>query len=133
LQMQDLRHAAEGVVDRDGHVICLSSGVSETTGGLSLRMDLRQDSAVEAVYRAYAAALARLGHFGPLNLQGKKTVNGEFALYEIIGRFTGSIMARVLQGENHVTQSRDFFWKSQLTQRPTKGRECPIGVQIPPY
>jgi hypothetical protein len=94
--MRDIRYAAEGVVGRDGDVICVSSVVSETSGGLSMRMTVLDDPELEGVHRAYAHALAARGHFGPLNLQGKKTAAGEFLPYEINGRFTGSVMARTL-------------------------------------
>ena len=45
-------------------VICQSSVVSETAGGLSLRMWVVEDPEIERVHRAYARALAARGHLG---------------------------------------------------------------------
>jgi hypothetical protein len=133
LQMRDIRHAAEGVIDRDGGVICLSSVVSDTAGGLSLRMEVVDDPEVEGVYRDYARALAARGHLGPLNLQGKKTAAGNFVPYEINGRFTGSVMARALQGHNQVTFALDYFLAGRLPPPNHQAVDLPVAVQVPIY
>jgi carbamoyl-phosphate synthase large subunit len=132
-QMRDARIALEGVIDRDGTIVCLAGAVSDTTGGLSLRIEAIEDSAAEDVYRAYARALSVRGHFGPLNLQGKRNANGAFVPYEINGRFTGSVMARVLQGHNHVTQSLDFFLGRQLSASQRSATQTSVAFQIPTY
>ena len=122
LQMRDVRHAAEGVIDRDGRVVCVSTVVSDTTGGLSLQMEVVDDPEIEGVHRAYARALAARGHFGPLNLQGKKTAAGKFVPYEINGRFTGSVMARALQGYNQVAYALDYFLAGRMTAATSSGK-----------
>jgi hypothetical protein len=133
LQMRDIRHAAEGVINRDGGVICLSSVVSDTAGGLSLHMAVVDDPEVEGVHRAYARALAARGHFGPLNLQGKKTAAGKFVPYEINGRFTGSVMARALQGYNQVVHALDYFLAGRLPPPRHQADGRPATVQTPVY
>jgi biotin carboxylase len=133
LQMRDVRHAAEGVIDRDGALICQSSVISETTGGLSLHMAVIDDPEIEGVHRAYARALAARGHFGPLNLQGKKTATGEFLPYEINGRFTGSVMARALQGYNQVVHALDYFLAGRLPPPRHQADSRPATIQTSIY
>jgi hypothetical protein len=130
-QMRDIRHAVEGVIDRDGALICQSSVVSETAGGLSLRMWVVEDPEIERVHRAYALALAARGHFGPLNLQGKKIATGEFVPYEINGRFTGSVMASTLQGYNQVVYTLDYFLAGRRPPPRHLSDGQPITVQTP--
>lgn len=132
-QMRDIRYAAEGVIGRNGDVICVSSVVSETTGGLSMRMTVVDDPEVEGVHRAYARALAARGHFGPLNLQGKKTATGEFLPYEVNGRFTGSVMARTLQGYNQVVHALDYFLAGRLPPPRHQASGRPATIQVPLY
>jgi carbamoylphosphate synthase large subunit len=132
-QMRDIRYAAEGVVDRNGDVICVSSVVSETSGGPSTRMTVLDDPELEGVHRAYARALAARGLFGPLNLQGKKTAAGTFVPYEINGRFTGSVMARTLQGYNQVVFALDYFLAARLPPPRQQATGSPATILMPVF
>jgi hypothetical protein len=133
LQMRDIKMSAEGVIGRDGSLICLSTVTSDTAGGVSLRMVVVDDPEMEQVHRAYAAAFAALGYFGPLNLQGKKTAAGEYMPYEINGRFTGSVMARTLQGYNQVVYALDHFLSGRMPPPRQQAAGAPAAVQTPVY
>jgi hypothetical protein len=133
LQMRDLKVVGEGVVDRDGSVVCLSTVIRETAGGPSLGMTVVDDPEIERVHRAYARALAGRGHFGPLNLQGKKTAAGEFVPYEINGRFSGSVMARTLQGYNQVVYALDYFLSGRRPPPRQQAAGSPATLRVPVY
>jgi hypothetical protein len=92
-----------------------------------------EDPEIERVHRAYALALAARGHFGPLNLQGKKIATGEFVPYEINGRFTGSVMASTLQGYNQVVYTLDYFLAGRRPPPRHLSDGQPITVQTPIY
>jgi hypothetical protein len=133
LQVRDIKFIAEGVIGRGGSVVCLSTAVSDTVGGQMQRMAVVDDPEIERVYRAYAGAFATLGHFGPLNLQGKKAASGEFVPYEINGRFTGSALGRTLQGYNQVVYALDYFLSGALPRPRHQAAGTPPTITLPVY
>jgi hypothetical protein len=133
LQVHDVKLIAEGVIGRGGSVVCLSTAVSDTVGGQMLRMAVVDDPEIESVYRAYAGAFATLGHFGPLNLQGKKAASGGFVPYEINGRFTGSALGRTIQGYNQVVYALDHFLSGALPPPRHHAAGTPLTITLPVY
>lgn len=117
--VRDLRHAAEWLIDDDGQVISMEGVVSRTEGPLSVHMRLTDDAALLEVAGNYARALARAGHRGVANIQGKRLADGRFVPFELNGRFTGSAGARALMGRNQVAQAVcHFLWRETHSEDP---------------
>lgn len=113
--VRDLRHAAEWLVGDDGELLSLRGVVSHTEGPLSIHMRLSDDAALVEVAGNYARALARAGHRGVANIQGKRLADGRFVPFELNGRFTGSAAARAFMGCNQIAQAVcHFLWHEQF-------------------
>ncbi len=72
------------------------------------------DPKVLWVVRGYAEALGKMGHFGPLNLQGKKDANGNLVIYEINMRFTGATQGRTVLGWTEVEYAVDYIFDGKM-------------------
>jgi carbamoyl-phosphate synthase large subunit len=112
----DLRHAAEWLVGSTGEILSLQGVISRTEGPLSMHMRLTDDSSLVAVAGSYARALAKAGHRGVANIQGKRLSDGRFVPFELNGRFTGSAAARAFMGCNQVAHAVcHFIWQESFT------------------
>ncbi len=107
--ISDQRFAAETIIDKNGRIISLSTVESDTNGPLSVRMSAIDNPRMTLVAEAWAAQLAKAGHFGVLNLQGKLLKNGDFIPFELNARFTGSAVARKYLGYNQVEHAVEHF------------------------
>ena len=117
--VSDLRHAAEWLLDENGEILSLQCVVSYTEGPLSLHMRLTDNAALKEVATAYALALAKAGHRGVANIQGKLLTDGRFIPFELNGRFTGSAAARAFLGCNQVAQAVcHFLWHEPVAYAP---------------
>lgn len=115
--VSDLRYAAEWLLDDAGEIVSLQGVISHTEGPQSIHMRLTDDAALMEVASGYARALAKAGHRGVANIQGKKRADGRFAPYELNGRFTGSAAARAYMGCNQVAQAVcRFLWGEPYTE-----------------
>jgi carbamoylphosphate synthase large subunit len=115
----DLRHAAEWLLDDAGEILSLRGVVSHTEGPQSMHMRLTDNAALVEVATGYARALAKAGHRGVANIQGKLLTDGRFVPFELNGRFTGSAVARAQMGCNQVAQAVcHFLWREPYTNAP---------------
>ena len=93
--------------------------VSHTEGPLSMQMRLSDDAALKEVAIGYARALAKEGHRGVANIQGKILTDGRFIPFELNGRFTGSAAARAFLGCNQVAQAVcHYLWQESYASTP---------------
>ena len=117
--IRDLRYAAEWLVGGMGELLSLQGVVSRTEGPLSMHMRLTDDGSLLGVAEAYARVLAKAGHRGVANIQGKRLADGRFVPFELNGRFTGSAAARAFMGCNQVAQAVcHFLWNESYTDAP---------------
>jgi carbamoyl-phosphate synthase large subunit len=117
--IRDLRHAAEWLVGSTGDILSLQGVVSRTEGPLSMHMRLTDDASLLHVARGFARALAKAGHRGPANIQGKRLADGRFVPFEMNGRFTGSAAARAFMGCNQIAQAVcHFLWHEPYNDTP---------------
>jgi len=117
--VNDLRHAAEWLINDNGEIMSLQGVVSNTEGPLSMHMWLTDDAALKEVATGYARALAEAGHRGVANIQGKKLDDGRFVPFELNGRFTGSAAARACLGCNQVAQAVcHYLWQETYPNKP---------------
>ncbi len=94
----------QGVIGPDGSSSRLFGGLATQVMGQSIRMARCEDPDLLEVGRAYSRALAAEGWRGPVNVQMKRTPNGDFVAYELNGRFTGGTAARTLLGYDEVAE-----------------------------
>lgn len=117
--IRDLRYAAEWLIDDDGELLSLQGVVSHTEGPLSVHMRLTDDAALIEVAKSYARALAKEGHRGVANIQGKRLADGRFVPFELNGRFTGSAAARAFMGCNQIARTVcHFLWREPYAETP---------------
>jgi len=62
--------------------------------------------------------LGRLGWRGPLNIQCQRRADGELAIYEFNGRFTGATAARTLLGFDEVGMALELFANQKIEMAP---------------
>lgn len=109
--INDYKQVAEMVLGKKGELVSLACSQTE---GNELNNPLWQPLIHEGTFRVaqqYAEAFASAGYQGPLNLQGKCLKDGQFVVYELNGRFTGSAAARTAMGYNQVKQAlQHFLW-----------------------
>lgn len=117
--VRDLRHAAEWLLDDAGEILSLQGVISHTEGPQAMHMRLIDDAALVEVATGYARALAKAGHRGVANIQGKQLADGRFVPFELNGRFTGSAVARAYMGCNQVAQAVcHFLWREPYANAP---------------
>lgn len=129
--VDDLRHAAEWLLDDTGEIFSLQGAISHTEGPLSMNMRLTDNVALVEVATDYARALARAGHRGVANIRGKLLADGRFVPFELNGRFTGSAVARAYMGCNQVAQAVcHFLWREPYANAPLYPNTTVLRVSI---
>lgn len=128
--MNDLKYVAELVIGEAGALISLAAAEMRFEAGGKFWRVL-EDSAIDAVARAYARELGQRGYRGPLNLQGKLLADGSFMPFELNGRFTGSANARALLGYNQVQHALAHFLAGGGAQPPQRSGPWLAAVETP--
>ena len=93
--------SAQVVTDKNGEVIGKMCSYNKLNNGVPIEMVPYEDDYVWSEINKLLPELKRLGHRGPLNIQGRWTDNG-LRLYEMNARFTGITGWRALMGFNEV-------------------------------
>lgn len=93
--------SAQVVTDKNGNVIGKMCSYNKLNNGVPIEMVPYEDEYVWSEIDKLLPELKRLGHRGPLNIQGRWTDNG-LRLYEMNARFTGITGWRALMGFNEV-------------------------------
>ena len=101
--------SGQALIGRDGKVLYQVASLNYYSFGRSQKYVPIGDPKILNVVRDYAEALAKIGHFGPLNLQGKLDENGELKIYEINMRFTGATQGRTVLGWTEVEYAVDYI------------------------
>ena len=93
--------SAQIVTDKNGNVMGKMCSYNKLNNGVPIEMVPYEDEYVWSEINKLLPELKRLGHRGPLNIQGRWTDNG-LRLYEMNARFTGITGWRALMGFNEV-------------------------------
>lgn len=93
--------SAQVVTDKNGNVMGKMCSYNKLNNGVPIEMVPYEDDYVWSEINKLLPELKRLGHRGPLNIQGRWTDNG-LRLYEMNARFTGITGWRALMGFNEV-------------------------------
>ena len=93
--------SAQVVTDKDGNVMGKMCSYNKLNNGIPIEMVPYEDDYVWSEMNKLLPELKRLGHRGPLNIQGRWTDNG-LKLYEMNARFTGITGWRAIMGFNEV-------------------------------
>lgn len=93
--------SAQVVADKDGNMMGKMCSYNKLNNGIPIEMVPYEDDYVWSEMNKLLPELKRLGHRGPLNIQGRWTDNG-LKLYEMNARFTGITGWRAIMGFNEV-------------------------------
>ncbi|MBO6506752.1 MAG: hypothetical protein JJ850_00800 [Kordiimonadaceae bacterium] len=102
--------SGQALIGYDSKVLYQIASMNYYSFGRSQKYVPIGDTKVLDIIRGYAEALAKLGHFGPLNLQGKLDKNGDLVIYEINMRFTGATQGRTVLGWTEVEYAVDYIF-----------------------
>jgi carbamoylphosphate synthase large subunit len=107
--VEDHRHEVDMVLGRRGEVAARCITVGATQGAIFRDLRILDDPTMRQVAEDYADVLGRLGHRGPLNLQGKLLPDGRYVPFELNARFTGATIGRAKLGFNAVLAALRHF------------------------
>lgn len=110
--------SCQALVGKSGKVLCCTATNNFYSFGRSHKYIPVGDPAVLDVVRRYAEALAKIGMFGPLNLQGKLDTDGALKIYEINMRFTGATQGRQMIDWSEVEFALDHVLYGKDVQLP---------------
>lgn len=106
--------SCQSLIGHEGKVLYGIASLNYYSFGRSHKYVPIGEPDVLAVVNGYAEALAKVGHFGPLNLQGKKDENGNLVIYEINMRFTGATQGRTVLGWTEVEYAVDYIFDGKM-------------------
>ncbi len=98
--MQSVDHEIDLLIDGDVLTLALSAGHAD--GSLNRDIRIVEEPGQRRVADAYGRVFARLGHCGPLNLQGRLLPDGRYIPFELNARFTGTMPGKAALGFNLV-------------------------------
>jgi len=107
--IEDDKLSGQGLVGRDGRLIAFTTTAQVLRNGYGIREWRVDEPEYEAIAAAYVEALRPLGYVGPFNMQCKKRGPGDYAIYELSGRFTGATTARTALGYPEVDLALEHF------------------------
>lgn len=108
--------SGQSLVGHDGKVLYQIASLNYYSFGRSQKYVPLDDPKILSVVEGYAKALAGIGHFGPLNLQGKLDENGDLVIYEINMRFTGATQGRTVLGWREVEYAVDYLFDGKMPE-----------------
>lgn len=100
--LEEEKYSIQTFVHRDGTVGKIFCTLHRMITGRSLKVEKIKNDQLENIGLRYATSMASEGWFGPLNIQCQLQQSGEFAAYELNGRFTGATSARYYLGFDEV-------------------------------
>lgn len=100
--LEEAKLSIQASITPEGQVAQVFASQNLMCLGRSEQVSVVDDAAVMATGASWAAALARAGWRGPLNIQCHLGTGGEATIYEYNGRFTGATAARRLLGFDEV-------------------------------
>ena len=98
--VQSIDHEIDLLIDGDVLALALSAGHAD--GSLNRDIRIVEEPGQRSVADAYGRVFARLGHCGPLNLQGRLLPDGRYIPFELNARFTGTMPGKAALGFNLV-------------------------------
>ncbi len=107
LRQQD-EVSMQGLVSPDGEIVGLFASINDLRDGVPIRIRPTCDREILRFTQQTVEVLARAGHVGPCNLQGRITEQG-LVLYEANARFTGITAVRAAMGWNECDAALRLF------------------------
>jgi hypothetical protein len=105
--MQSIDHEVDMLLDDDVIALCLSAGLAD--GALNRDIRIIDEPGQRQVGEAYGRALSKLGHRGPVNLQGRLLPDGRYVPFELNARFTGTMSGKAYLGYNMVLAALHYW------------------------
>ncbi len=100
--------SVQAVVAPDGTIVSIYASINELRDGVPTKACPTLDPDILDFSRTVFEAFVRMGHRGPINIQGRMTGEG-IVLYEINPRFTGITVVRAAMGWNEVEAALRLF------------------------
>jgi hypothetical protein len=88
------QYSSQWLVAPDGEVIEIGSTLSVMRSGRNERSMWADEPELSRTAGDYACALAQAGWRGPLNVQCRRSAQGEFFMFELAGRIAGGLGGR---------------------------------------
>lgn len=112
------KHALQAFIAPDGSLKGLLATRHAMRQGRSERVARHDDPALLQLGQRCAQAFAAEGWRGPLNIQCQRPPEGDYAIYEYNGRYTGATGARQLLGYDEVGMGLEHFGGIRLPESP---------------
>lgn len=122
------KHSIQAFIAPDGSLKGLLATRHAMRQGRSERVARNPDPALLQLGQRCARAFTAEGWCGPLNIQCQRTPEGDYAIYEYNGRYTGATGARQLLGYDEVGMGLEHFGGIQLPES-TAPEHWPDAVQ----
>jgi hypothetical protein len=119
--MKSIDHEVDMLLDGDVIALCLSAGTA--AGAFNQDIRIVDEPALRRVGEAYGRILARLGHKGPVNIQGRLLPDGRYVPFELNARFTGTTSGKAQLGFNMVMAALEHW-----CHIPSSSRLAPNGL-----
>ena len=122
--LEETKLSIQASISPDGQVTQVFAFDNVMRLGRSESVRIVDDAHLVATGTKWAAAFARAGWRGPLNIQGHRGAGGALTIFEYNGRFTGSTAARALLGFDEVGVAlRDWLGLVLAPAGPVPARE----------
>lgn len=128
---ESVKLSIQAFIAPDGSLAGLCTTRNTMRQGRSERVELDADAALDELGRRCAAAFAREGWRGPLNIQCQRAPDGELGIYEFNGRYTGATAARWLLGYDEVGIGLETFCGVLRPAVPMPGAGAAEAVRVP--
>jgi len=122
------KHSIQAFIAPDGSLKGLLATRHAMRQGRSERVARNDDPALLQLGQHCAQAFTAEGWRGPLNIQCQRTPEGDYAIYEYNGRYTGATGARQLLGYDEVGMGLEHFAGIRLPES-TAPHAWPDAVQ----
>jgi carbamoylphosphate synthase large subunit len=114
--MRSVDHEVDLLLDDGVVALCLSAGVAQ--GAFNQDLRIVDEPALRQVGRSYGEVLGRLGHKGPVNIQGRLLSDGRYVPFELNARFTGTMIGKAHLGYNMVLAALHHWCGLPLAEEP---------------
>jgi hypothetical protein len=121
----------QALIAPDGEVVQVVCTSTVMRQGHSERVQLDADPGAHALGARCARTFAAAGWRGPLNVQCQETPEGELAIHEFNGRFTGATAARSLLGRDEVGPAIEAFTGHRWSNRTAAAAFATQVVRVP--
>lgn len=124
-------YSVQALVRPDGSAEVMAAAINVMVCGIAQHTRLERDPALVAVGLAYAQALAADGWRGPVMVQCRRLVDGQYVPFEIGGRFSGGTGLRDVLGVGEVARVLSAFLPGVVLDDARSGEVGDVALRCP--